>query len=138
MLALLPGGPRYPGAMVRVWVAIAATTLLAVPAASIAGTPTPNVRGTLTRGPVLPVCIAGRPCDAPAPDVVLVFSSAGLDVKRVTTGAVGRFALRLRPGTYAVRTAKKPLLGSALTPRKFRVPATGVMTLRLHLDSGIR
>ncbi len=87
---------------------------------------------------MLPVCIEGRACDAPAPNVVLVFSTAGHEVKRVTTGVAGRFALRLRPGTYAVRTAKKPLLGSALTPAKFRVPSNGAVILRLHLDSGIR
>ena len=120
----------------RVWVAIAATALLAVPA--MASSPAPNVRGALTRGPVLPVCIEGRACDAPAPNVVLVFSAAGHEIKRVKTGVAGRFALRLRPGTYFVSAAKKSLLGSVLTPAKFRVPANGAVILRLHLDSGIR
>ena len=122
----------------RIWVAIAVTALLAVPAASTANKPAPNVRGALTRGPVLPVCIEGRACDAPAPNVVLVFSAAGHEVKRVTTGVAGRFALRLRPGTYFVTTARKALLGSVLTPARFRVPANGAVILRLHLDSGIR
>lgn len=121
----------------RAWWAMVFTAVLALSAGGTNAS-SPNVRGVLSRGPVMPVCIVGRPCDAPAPGVVLVFSRAGADVKRVTTGAAGRFALRLRPGPYAVRALRKPLLGSALTPARFRVPASGVLTLRLHLDTGIR
>lgn len=132
------GRPRYPGVMVRTLVAIVGAAILAVPASSTAGTPQPNVRGQLSRGPVMPVCIAERPCDAPAPGVVLVFSHAGQEVKRLKTGTAGRFAARLRPGIYSVRTLRKPLVGSTLTPARFRVPAAGVVTLRLHLDTGIR
>lgn len=131
-------GPRYPGIVVRTLLAIMVAALLGVPVASTAGAPPPNVKGTLYRGPIMPVCIEGRPCDAPARGVVLVFSHAGADVKRVTTGAAGRFALRLSPGWYAVRTLHKPRLGSALTPARLRAPASGVLTIRLHLDTGIR
>jgi hypothetical protein len=59
-------------------------------------------------------------------------------VKRVTTGTGGRFAFRLEPGVYAVRTARKPVLGNVVTPARFRVTGKGVTTLRLHLDTGIR
>ena len=90
------------------------------------------------RGPVMPVCIEGRACDAPAPGVVLVFSRNTVEVKRVTTGAGGRFALRLRPGIYAVRALRRPLVGSGLTPSRIRVPVTGIARLALHLDTGIR
>jgi hypothetical protein len=107
-------------------------------ASGLAASPEPNVRGSLTRGPIMPVCIEGRPCDAPAVGVVLVFSKAGRDVKRVTTGTGGRFAFRLEPGVYAVRTARKPVLGNVVTPARFRVTGKGVTTLRLHLDTGIR
>jgi hypothetical protein len=86
----------------------------------------------------MPVCIEGRSCDAPAPGVVLAFSSKEADVRRVTTEVAGRFALRLRPGWYAVRVLGKPRFGSALTPARFRVPASGVLRLRLQLETGIR
>jgi hypothetical protein len=124
--------------MVRTLAAIVGVALLAVPVAALAKSPEPNVRGTLTKGPVSPVCVAERPCSAPAPGVVLVFSRGDQDVKRVTTGTAGRFATRLKPGTYGVRTLKRSLIGSRVTPARFKVPANGVVTLRLDLDTGIR
>jgi hypothetical protein len=120
----------------RALVVIAVVAVLGVGAANAGGT-SPNVRGTLVRGPITPVCIAGRSCDAPAPGVVLVFSRGSVVVKRVTTGVAGRFALRLRPGSYAVRPLRKPLVGSGLTPTRFRVPVAGTVRLTLHLDTGI-
>jgi hypothetical protein len=111
---------------------------LALAASGVAASPEPNVRGSLTRGPIMPVCIEGRSCDAPAVGVVLVFSKAGRDVRRVTTGTAGRFTLRLEPGLYAVRAARKPVLGTVVTPTRFRVATKGMTTLRLHLDTGIR
>jgi hypothetical protein len=124
--------------MVRTLTAIVGAAILAVPAAGLAKTPPPNVRGTLTKGPVSPVCVAERPCSAPAPGIVLVFSKSGQEVKRVTTGVAGRFAFRLKPGTYGVRTLKRLTVGSRLTPAKFRVPEGGGVILRLQLDTGIR
>jgi hypothetical protein len=115
----------------------AVALVLGVGAASAGATP-PNVRGTLMRGPITPVCIEGRPCDAPAPGVVLAFSRGGVEVKRVTTGAAGRFALRLSPGVYQVRAVRRPIVGSAITPARFRVPRNQVVVLRLHMDTGIR
>ena len=120
----------------RTWVAIALAAVLTIAAGDVSATST-NVRGTLTRGPVLPVCIEGRSCDAPAPGVVLVFSRAGEVVMRVTTGTAGRFAVRLRPGIYSVRALRKPLVGTGLSPARFRVPKFGVARLQLHLDTGI-
>jgi hypothetical protein len=134
----IASGPRYPGPMVRACLAAAGAALLAVTAATAASKPEPNVRGTLSRSPVIPVCIAERPCSAPAPGVVLVFSRAGQEVKRVKTGTAGRFVMRLRPGVYSVRALRKPLVGSGLSPARFRVPVSGVLTLRLELDTGIR
>lgn len=128
--------------MVRAFVAIvsAAALLLAGSSLATSSQPSagPNVRGSLMRGPVTPVCVEGRPCDAPAPGVVLVFSRSGQDVRRLTTGVAGRFAIRLEPGTYAVRALRKPVVGGGLTPARFRVPSSGVVSLRLHLDTGIR
>ncbi len=124
--------------MVRALVAtVSALGLLLAPALQ-ARAPEPNVRGSLTRGPVAPVCREGRPCDAPAPGVVLVFSRSGQDVKRLSTGVAGRFAVRLQPGVYTVRPLRIPLVGGGISPARFRAPASGAVLLRLHLDTGIR
>jgi len=120
----------------RAFLAIVSTAFLACSAA--AGTSPPNVRGSLMRGPVTPVCIEGRSCDAPAPGVVLVFSRSGQDVKRLRTGVAGRFAVHLQPGSYQVRVLRRPVIGGGITPAKFRVPAGASVSLRLHLDTGIR
>ncbi len=122
----------------RRWIVIGLAAALGTLAVDAVASSPPNVRGALMRGPVAPVCIEGKPCDAPAAGVVLVFESDGSEVKRVTTGVAGRFALRLRPGAYLVRTLAKPSLGSTLRPVRFRVPRRGVAVLRLHIDSGIR
>ncbi len=128
---------RYPGVVVRVVLAIAAlaSVSLLVGETSAAAA---NVRGTVTRGPISPVCIAERPCERPAPGVVLVFSRGGSDVKRVTTGARGGFGLRLPPGVYVVRTLGRPTFGNRLAPVRFRVPSSGAVVLRLSIDTGIR
>jgi hypothetical protein len=122
--------------------AAALGALLLVPALAVAASSeqrlAANVHGTLTRGPTQPVCLAEKPCSAPAPGVVLVFSKAGKDVKRATTDRVGHFALRLSPGTYRVRVLRRVRLGTSLTPKRFRVPEIGVVVLRLELDTGIR
>ncbi len=124
--------------MVRAFLAIVSAAALLVASTSLAKSPSPNVRGSLMRGPVTPVCIEGRSCDAPAPGVMLVFARSGQEVRRLTTGVAGRFAIRLEPGLYSVRALRRPVAGSAITPARFRVPASGAMILRLHLDTGIR
>lgn len=124
--------------MVRALIAIMSASALVLAAGGLAKSQQPNVRGSLERGPVMPVCIEGRACDAPAPGVLLVFSQSGTDVRRLTTGVAGRFALRLEPGLYSVRVLRKSVIGSKLTPATFRVPASGAISIRLHLDTGIR
>jgi hypothetical protein len=121
----------------RVLLAVVALASLAVFVGRTDAAP-PNVRGTLTRGPVLPVCIEGRPCERPAVGVVLVFSKGAIEIRRVTTGPRGAFGLRLDPGVYSVRVARKLALGSTLTPSRFRVPRSTPVVLRLSMDTGIR
>ena len=122
----------------RAFLALVSVAALVLASSASARTPTPNVRGSLTRGPVMPVCIEGRSCDAPAPGVVLIFVRSGQDVRRLTTGIAGRFAIRLQPGVYSVRALRRPLVGGGITPERFRVPAGATVSLRLHLDTGIR
>ncbi len=122
----------------RAFLAIVSAATLVLASTTAASPPSPNVRGTLTRGPVMPVCLEGRSCDAPAPGVVLVISRLRQDVRRLTTGVAGRFAIRLEPGSYSIRALRRSLIGGGVTPSRFRVPAGGSVLLRLHLDTGIR
>jgi hypothetical protein len=60
------------------------------------------VHGAVVRGPTKPVCEMATPCTEPAAGIVLVFARGGVTT-RVRTDARGRYAVRLRPGTYRVR-----------------------------------
>jgi hypothetical protein len=121
----MPAPFRYPRAVVRI--AVAAIALLLATCAA-AATPTPNVRGVVVGGPVT-VCPPGEPCD-PSPKAIFVaFSRAGHSPVRARIGPTGLFALYLRPARYAIRLS--PPQGARLTPTSVRVPARGVVRLRL-------
>src|SRR5262245_9475607 len=62
-----------------------------------------TLTGTVTRGPIAPLCVAEQPCDAPAPNVVLVFLRRGMTTVRTVTNAEGRYRVRLPVGLYTVR-----------------------------------
>ena len=89
------------------------------------------------RGPIMPVCREGVPCDEPAANVVLVFTQSGRVVARTTTGRNGTYRLALRPGRYGVRTTTRTL-GSGLSPRVVLVPRHRVARVDFDIDTGIR
>lgn len=122
--------------MRRGW--LIAATALVIGGAAAGAAPTPNVRGTLYRGPVTPVCVIEVPCERPAPGLTLVFARSGKEPVTVVTGRLGQFGVRLVPGRYDIRLLKPVRIGRGLSPRTVRVPAAGVVRLRLHLDTGIR
>ena len=90
------------------------------------------VKGTVTIGPLTPVCRAGTPCDGPANRVVLTFSSPSHAV-RATTGAGGGYAVRLSPGTYTVTASK----GMRISPSRL-VVGTAPKRQSFAIDTGIR
>jgi hypothetical protein len=94
------------------------------------------LHGVVSRGPTQPVCQVGKPCSAPAPGVVLVFSHDGHDVARARTGAGGRYSLRIAPGYYAVRVLPKPAIGGGIRPRHIHV--VGASRRDFAIDTGIR
>jgi len=89
--------------------------------------------GTVMRGPTSPVCAAETPCSAPAAGAVLVFSRRGSDIARVTVAADGRYRLRLRAGSYAVRSGSK-----RLQPTTAHVYLGRMTLLDFSIDTGIR
>jgi hypothetical protein len=111
------------------------TLALAAPAAP--ATSASGLRGIVMRGPITPVCRVDVPCDEPAANVVLVFAQAGRVVARTTTRPNGAYRLTLRPGRYAVTTARRTI-GAGLTPRIVLVPRGRVARFDFELDTGLQ
>ncbi len=107
-------------------------TLLAVVAA-ISG-----LHGTVSRGPITPVCRVGVPCSAPAVGAVLVFSRTGRADVRVRTGVGGRYSVHLDPGYYTVAISPVPQIGFGLRPTRVHVAAGVDGHIDLSVDTGIR
>jgi len=96
------------------------------------------LHGVVMRGPTTPVCQVGVPCSEPAPGAVLVFSHDGRVIARVRAGERGRYSVRLRPGSYAVRLAGQPRLGTALAPGRITLRAVVSARVNFSIDTGIR
>jgi len=90
--------------------------------------------GTVTRGPVAPVCVAEQPCTEPAVGAVLIFSRGASDVARVTVGPTGSYRLRLSAGSYSVRAFHQ----RRLDPATARVYVGRMLRLDFSIDTGIR
>jgi hypothetical protein len=120
----------------RVLAALAAA--VAVSSAG-AATSSSGLRGLVTRGPIVPVCAVGQPCDEPAKNVTLVFVRKGRVARRVTTNEKGRYRVALAPGVYAVRLGKtRQSIGRGLEPTRARVAANRFRRVDFSIDTGIR
>jgi hypothetical protein len=118
------------------WIGLAGAIALALAGGAGAGIQS-GLAGVVRKGPITPVCVADRPCSAPAPGVTLVFSRAGRDRVRATSGRHGAYAVRLAPGSYEVR-AVVDARRRVLKPFAVRVPAGRVARVNFMLDTGIR
>jgi hypothetical protein len=109
-----------------------ATLIVCAPAA---GGMTSGLKGTLTVGPLRPVCSVDQPCDGPAANATLAFSRNGRTT-RARTDAHGVYRVTLAPGWYAVRTS----VGIAHVPRpaRARVLAGRYRVVNFFADTGIR
>ena len=96
-----------------------------------------SLHGIVMRGPIMPVCMVGKPCDAPAANLRLRFTRAGTSVI-VRTDATGHYRVRLAAGIWAVSTAKPQTIGGGVEPRSVRVRAGRDARVDLHVDTGIR
>ncbi|HSS60908.1 MAG TPA: hypothetical protein VLK30_05570 [Candidatus Limnocylindrales bacterium] len=94
-------------------------------------TPDMNVTGTVDRG-TMPTCPAGEPCDPQMVAAMLVFSRPGSPDVQVPVRGDGSFAVHLEPGLYSI-TPAPPAFHGELQPSTVRVPATGAVTLSLHI-----
>ena len=90
------------------------------------------LHGTVTVGPLMPVCRVGTPCDGLARNAVLTFSRGARSVTVRTDGA-GIYRVRLPTGTYVVRAS----IGMSLKPSTVVVRA-GSQRANFAIDTGIR
>jgi hypothetical protein len=107
-------------------------------AGGAAAAKTSGLRGIVIRGPVMPVCMVGEPCDEPAASVRLVFLRSGRAVARVRTGSDGRYRVTLAPALYRVSAPGRPAIGSGIEPRSARVPRGRFARVDFSIDTGIR
>lgn len=98
---------------------------------------TGGIYGSVTRGPLRPVCSAELACDGPAKDAVLVFSKDGGLAARVTTDVHGHYRLKLAAGLYTVRLGARSASLGRLEPRKVLVGRTFARR-NFSIDTGIR
>jgi hypothetical protein len=88
--------------------------------------------GSVTIGPITPVCRVGTPCSGPAKRATLTFSKPGR-VLWTKTDSLGRYRLSLPVGTWSVRAS----VGMRLTPMTVVVRA-GTHRTNFDIDTGIR
>jgi len=116
--------------------AVLATLVLGCGSAAGGGTAS-GLTGKVMRGPTMPVCYVGQPCEEPARGVKLVFSRSGKVVARTTTNQKGRYRVGLRPGPYSVRT-NRPAFEKVPQPSRVTVPKDRFKTVNFQIDTGIR
>lgn len=110
-------------------IAVVALVPLAIGAPASTG-----LKGTVTQGPITPVCQQGTPCNGPAKHTTLVFVRNGRS-KSTVTDADGRYSILLAAGTYAVRI---PSARFGFTPRTVTVRAGRMTARNFSIDTGIR
>jgi hypothetical protein len=97
-----------------------------------------GLRGLVTRGPIMPVCMVDQPCDEPAANVRLLFVRNGVVVSRARTSATGWYRVALAPGRYAVRLPGTPAMGRIVKPQTARVLRGRYSRVDFSIDTGIR
>jgi hypothetical protein len=95
-----------------------------------------SLHGTVTRGPITPVCQVGVPCNGPAAHMTLFFTRSGVRTS-TSTDAQGRYRLKLNAGLYTVRTNQK-VFGATPKPSTVRVYAARDRRVDFFVDTGIR
>jgi hypothetical protein len=119
---------------------LAAAALCCLPIVALAQTPTAQLTGKVSRGPLAPIARSGVEYAAPVAGAVIeITTPARKAVTEARTDSDGRYSCRLTPGTFRVRVAS-PVAGSR---RKnpistATVKARQTITRDFYLDTGIR
>ncbi len=97
-----------------------------------------GLMGTVSRGPVTPVCLEGVPCDAGFSASFSVLRG-GRGVASFRTDSAGGFSIQLAPGSYQVVPGNDaPILDPASQARMVVVDSSGWTMVALHFDTGLR
>jgi hypothetical protein len=106
---------------------------------SVAPSMTTGLTGTVTRGPVTPVCRVDVPCDAPFSATFIVQRNAR-EVATFRSDQMGQFTVFLDPGPYTiVPGADAPIISPQQQTKSVTVADTGrLTTVQLSFDTGIR
>jgi hypothetical protein len=119
-------------------VVVLSSLALALAAGAEATPPLGTLAGTVTRGPITPVCALEQPCDEPAPNVTLLFTRDGSVVGRAATDKNGHYRVRLPSGVYAVRRPSATSIDRKLAPNRVKVVAARTRRIDFAIDTGIR
>jgi len=106
---------------------------LTAPGASLQAAPCTALHGTVRIGPTAPVCRADVPCSKPAAHALLTFGHGTTHVL-VRTDELGRYRVRLAPGTWTLSTR----FGIRPAPIRFVVPRAVTAKRDFSIDTGIR
>ena len=117
--------------------ATVAVALVLLPAVGPSGATGSGLYGSVRKGPVMPVCRQGVPCDAPA-QVTLVFSQHGDVIARTKSTEQGKYRIVLAPGFYDVRATVKIGTTKLPKPHAVHVRAGHWDKINLFFDTGIR
>ncbi|HST15330.1 MAG TPA: hypothetical protein VLJ44_10830 [Gaiellaceae bacterium] len=103
------------------------------PGASLAVAQCTSLHGTVRIEPTRPVCRQGVPCAKPAAHLLLSFSRGQVHVQ-ARTDTLGRYRVRLAPGTWTLSTG----VGIRPAPIRFVVPHAASAKRDFSIDTGIR
>jgi hypothetical protein len=117
-------------------IAVLATLALGCGSAG-GGTATGGLKGRVMRGPTMPVCRVGVPCEEPARGVKLIFTRSGKVIGRATTNQKGYYRIALKSGPYSVRTNRRGFEKTP-SPSRVTVPSDRFKRVVFHIDTGIR
>lgn len=94
--------------------------------------------GTVTRGPIRPVCQADLPCDEPFGASFRVQQGSRV-VASFRSDSQGHFESRLPPGIYVVVPGSDaPIMSPTAQAKQVEVGSNGLTTVLLQFDTGIR
>ncbi|TML35701.1 MAG: carboxypeptidase regulatory-like domain-containing protein [Actinobacteria bacterium] len=91
-----------------------------------------GLQGTVSRGPITPACVQGKPCTEPARGVTLSFSKDGSVVARVKTSDDGTFRVNLPVGRYFVQGVQP------VRPQHVSVSSGSFLRVDFSIDTKIR
>ncbi|HKB93089.1 MAG TPA: hypothetical protein VKC62_02485 [Gaiellaceae bacterium] len=118
----------------RLALLISLTLTLALAVGAGGATRTGVLYGTVTRGPVTPVCAEAEPCYLPAARTAIAFLRNGRVAARTRTRADGTYRIRLAAGRYTIRVGG----GRRWSPPAALVRRGRTARVDISIDTGIR